>query len=459
MRVPLPIHSYQHSSRPVGCERLVNCFAEAAPPEGKSPTVVMRAPGTVAAVTLGSGPGRGIFSWNEVLYAVSGTTLYSINSGHVATSLGTISGTVACSFGVNTSQLVVCTRPDAFVWNGATLTQVVDADYTSRGASQVTSIDSYVVFIEPNSGRIFSSNLNDALSYDGLFFATAEGYPDNLVGIIADHRQLVLAGTQTVELWYDSGGSGFPFTRDTNGFIELGCAAGASLAKADNSVYWLASDLTVRRLEGLTPVRVSQHGVEQAIRSYTVSDARGDGYTQDGHVFYVLTFPTSGHTWVFDATTKEWHERVSNGLTRWRPCSIATCYGKSYVQDYNTGKVGYLSPDTYDEWSDILRSEWTYSSAGYKGGERSFHSELSCQIETGVGLTSGQGSDPQIMLDVSNDGGRTWRAMTTKKIGKIGKTRTRVTWNALGSSRDRVYRMAVSDPIKVTVSDTQLEVS
>jgi hypothetical protein len=420
----------------------------------------MRSPGTIPGVTLATSPGRGIYAWNNALYAVSGTTLYSITSGHVATALGTIGGGAPCSFAINTSQLVINPEPDAYVWNGATLAQVTDVDFTSRGGAQASSLDSYILFREPDSGRFFSSMLDDALSYDGLYFATAEGFPDNLVGLIVDHRQIILPGAQTFEIWYNQGDGGFPFARDANGFMELGCAAGASLAKADNSVYWLASDLTVRRLEGLTPARVSQHGVEQAIRSYSViSDAQGFGYTQDGHINYVLTFPTAGHTWVLDATTREWHERASYNLTRWRPCSTAFCYGRNYVQDYETGKVGYLDPNTYDEWGATLRSEWTYGSAAYDGGGRSFHAALSCLIETGVGLTTGQGSDPEIMLDVSDDGGRTWRAFPTKKLGKIGTFRTRVEWNALGSSRDRVYRMAVSDPVKGIVSDTQLEVS
>lgn len=456
--ISLPIHSYRHASRPVGTERLVNCFAERSPPNGKAPTIVTRSPGAVSAVSLGLGPGRGIYAWNGALYAVSGGTLYSISSGHVATAIGTISGTARCSFGINPTQLVINSAPDAYYLTGATLTQITDADYTARGGAQCTSLDGYILFREPNSGRFFSSDLNDASAYDGLYFATAEGFPDDLVGIDADHRQIVLMGANSCELWENVGGAGFPFARAINGFLELGAAAGYSMAKADNSIYWLASDLTVRRLEGLTPMRVSHHGVEQAIRGYTISDAHGFGYTQDGHVFYVLQFPTSEATWVYDATTQEWHERASYGDTRWRPVGAAFCYGRTYVQRYDTGAIGYLDPDTYTDFGDILRAEWTFGTAGYAGGQRTFHGTLECLAEAGVGLTTGQGSDPEIMLDVSDDGGRTWRAMPNKKLGKIGEYRNRIRWHRLGSSRDRIYRMAVSDPVKVTVSDATLQV-
>lgn len=465
-KLALPVHSYRHSSRPVGTERLVNCFAEASPPEGKSPMTLMRSPGTVSATTLGVGGGRGIYAWNGVLYAISGTSLYRVNALNVATLVGTITGTGRCTFSVNPTQLVVNSEPNAWVYDGATLTAVTDVDYTTRGGASACAIDGYILYREPNSGRFFCSDLNNASSYNALNFATAEGFPDNLVGLIVDHRQAMLLGAESIELWYDAGGSGFPFARDTNGFMELGCAAGASVTKADNSVYWLASDLTVRRLEGLTPTRISHHGVEQAIRSYSnfggVSDAYGFSYTQEGHVFFVLTFPTGdaagAHTWVFDATTQEWHERESFGFTRWRACGAAFCYGRNYVQDFSTGRVGYLDPNTYTEYGGMHRSEWTYGNV-YDDGSRKFHSSLEVMIETGVGTTSGQGSDPQIMLDISNDGGRTWIIMPTQSIGAIGNYRTLVVWNALGSARDRVYRMAVSDPVRATIADTQLQVS
>lgn len=457
MRYQLPIHSYVHSSRPVGCERLVNCYAEQAPPEGKAPTVVMRAPGTVSAVTL-TGGGRGLYAWNDSLYAVAGTSLYAVTSAHVATSVGTIAGSNPVSWAINPTQMVVNSSPDAYVYDGATLAAISDADYVSRGGASCISIDGYVLFREPNSGRVFSSDLNDAASYDALNFSTAEGFPDNIVGMIADHRQAILAGGQSMEMWYNAGTAGFPFSRDSNGFLEIGCYAGASLAKADNSIYWLASDLTVRRLEGLTPVRVSQHGVEQAIRGYaTKADAIGLSYTQDGHLFYVLTFPTEGHTWVYDVTTREWHERESYLLGRWRPCAMAFCYGRTYVQDYETGSIGYLDPDTYTEFGETLLSTFTFGNGKYNNGKRTFHSELEVMAETGVGLTTGLGSAPEIMLSFSDDGGRTWRSAPNKELGAIGRYRDKVVWNRLGSSYDRIYRCSVSDPVKLTISDAALE--
>lgn len=456
-QIALPINSYQHYSKRVGSERLVNCFVEQAPQSGKAAYSACRTPGIVTGVTPGNGPGRGLVNWQGQLYAVSAGYLYHINSSHVATSIGAIAGGDLCSFAENPTQLVTCSGSASYTYNGTTLAQITDADFAN--GAQTCAIDGYVLFREASSGRFFSSDLNNASSYDALFFATAEGLADNIVGIVADHRQAVLAGSESMELWYNAGASGFPFLRDSNGFVEIGCAAGASLAKVDNSVFWLASDLTVRRLDGITPVRISTHGVEQAIGEMTtVSDAIGYGYTMGGHLFYVLTFPTEDATWVYDATTQLWHERQSYGIGRWRPCSAALVYNRWYVQDYETGKVGYLGQTTFEDWGVTQRVEVTFQDV-YSNGELLLHDELEMIIESGVGLVSGQGSNPLVTLEKSDDSGKTWVTLPTKTLGAIGEYRTRLRWVSLGSARYRQYRLSISDPVKFVVADALLTVS
>lgn len=454
-KIPLPVASYEHFSPVVGAERLVNCFPEAAPPHGKSPIAVTRTPGIVPAATLATYTGRGLYRWQGQLYGISGTSLYHIDSAFVTTLIGTISGISLVSFAENPTQLVICDPAASYVYDGTTLTQITDADFAN--GAQCCGIDGYILFREESTGRYFGSDLNDALSYDALFFASAEGLADNIVGIIADHRQAVLAGTDSMELHYNAGISGFPFIRDSNGFVELGCAAGRTLAKIDNSVFWLASDLTVRRLDGITPMRISTHGVEQAISTYTVSDAFAFGYTQGGHLFYAITFPISDATWVYDATTQLWHERNSYALGRWRVCSMSHAYNRWFVQDFETGKVGYLDQSTYTDWEDTQRMEVTFQDV-YNNGQLLLHKSFEVICETGVGTPTGQGSAPQVTLEVSEDSGRTWRAKPTKSIGAMGEYKTRLIWQGLGSSRYRRYRLSISDPVKVVIADAILEV-
>lgn len=451
--IPLPLHSYQHRSTKAGVQRLVNCYAEQQPPEGKAPHSLMRAPGITTAYSGATGAGRGLVRYKQRLYAVIGNALYRISAAHAGTNLGSIAGTSICSFAQNPTDVVICDPAASYTYDETTLAQITDADFNN--GAQCADLDGYILFREPNSGRFFSSDLNDANSYDALMFATAEGVSDELVGIITDHRQAVLAGELSMELWYNAGTSGFPFARDSNGFVELGCLSGGSLAKVDNSIFWLASDFTVRRLDGLTPVRVSHHGVEQAIAGYTTSDAHAFSYTHEGHIFYVLQFPTDEATWKYDATTREWHECESYGLTRWRVCSAVQCYGRTYVQDYETGKVGYIDSDVYEEFGNTQRMEFTFQDV-YNRGKKIKHKMLELICETGVG-TSGQGENPAVTLEYSDDAGKTWTSLPTRTLGETGEYRHRVRWHRLGASRYRVYRVSISDPGKFIVSDAQLD--
>lgn len=455
----LPVHSYRLNSITANNCRLINCFAEQVP-DGKQPIRVTRAPGVATFSSPTSGAGRGLHVMAGVAYAVVGTTLYSISSGGTATSIGTISGTAPCSMANNGTQLVIGTDGGTwYVYNGATLATISDADFTARGARVCDFVDNYIAFVDADSGRWFISDLADATAYDSLDFATAEGSPDNLVSLITDHREVILFGVESTEIWYNSGVTGFPFERSPGGFIELGAVSVLGRCKADNSVFWLASDLTARRLAGTTPVRISHHGFEERVRGYsTVSDCICYSYTFNGHLCVVFRFPTAGETWVYDITTGEWHERESYGYDGWNVSGFVECYGKLLVQNSVTGAIGNMSGTTYTEFGGIQRAEWTYQNI-YADHKRHVHSMLETVCETGVGLVTGQGSDPQLTLEKSDDGGRTWMTLPTRTIGAQGEYKTRVKWHRLGASRDRVYRMSISDPVQLSVTDTVLEVA
>lgn len=456
MQVKLPVHSYRLDSLTASNSRLINCFAEAVP-DGKQPARLTRAPGIVSFSAPSAAVGRGIWEMAGVLYAVVGTTLYSISSSGTATSLGTIAGSQRCTMTDNGTELVVGQDGGTWYVHDGSLAAIADADFTARGAKSTAFIDNYIAFIEPASGRWFVSDLADAESYDSLLFATAEGSPDKLVSLAVDHREVVLFGEDSTELWYNSGISGFPFERSPGGFIELGAVATLGNCKLDNSVFWLANDLTIRRLAGRTPQRVSHHGVEERIRGYaTVTDCEAYAYSFNGHLCAVFRFPSAGETWVYDVTTGEWHERESYGYDGWNVSGFAECYGLCLVQNALSGAIGYFDNGTYTEFGTTQRAEWTYQNL-YREHHRLPHSSLEVVCETGVGLATGQGSNPQLTLEVSNDGGRTWVTKPTKTIGAQGKYLTRAKWHRLGSSRDRVYRVAISDPVQLSITDTVLE--
>lgn len=459
----LPIHSYELRSTPASSARLVNCYIEQAPPDAKTPAILTRSNGIKSWTTVGTGPIRGMYAefiglttgQFEYLYVVSGSELYYVDSDKTVTLIGNIGSPNRIDIDSNTSHVVVVNEPKAYHWDGTTFAQITDDDFITRGAGDVEFLDNFLLFREPDSGRFFGADLGSVTDFDALNFATAEAHPDNLKGMKAQHRQLINFGSKSGELWENTGATGFPFERIINGTFDRGCLNAATVATQDNSVYWVADDFTVRKLEGITPRRVSSHAVEQFLSSATSTSLEAFTYEQEGHFFYVLG-STEG-TWAFDVITGEWAERESYGIGNWTPRYHAQFNGLELVGDSTSNKIGYLDPETYTDFGSTQRMEWTYQPV-YAEQRRAFHKRLEVVLETGVGQTTGQGSDPKIMCQYSDDGGKTFKSLPDKSLGPLGERQVRAYWTGLGSSRQRVYKMAVSDPIAITVTDTQLEV-
>jgi hypothetical protein len=452
--LPLPIASYELAS-PVGSSaRLVNCHASPAPQGGKSATILTRAPGITTLATIGSSGGRGAIKMNGVLYALYGTTLYKITSAWASSSVGTIPGSDRVRMATNGTNIVIV-RPSAgtgYYCDGATTTQIVDAVFTGFGAADVAFVHRYYVFRRPNTGQFFASQLNESLfnDFDALDIAEAEQVADDLVALTVDHEEVLLFGTDSSEIWYDAANdSGLPFSKSPGGLVALGIAGSEAHGQQDNSTFWVANERTIRRLTGATPQKVSQEGIDTQLQRMTqVSDCYTVSYTVDGHMMIAFIFSFDDRTLVYDCTVQQWHERESFGLGAWRPAEIVDCYGKQLVIDTESGKLGYLDATAMTEFDEAQRMSWTFQ-AVYAENRLALHRSLEIVVNVGHGLLSGQGSDPLITLEVSDDGGNTFRTLPTKSLGLRGNYSARVKWDQLGSSTQRVYRMSITDPVPV----------
>ena len=446
MRIPLAVHSYQSRSLPLSAQRLLNLYPQTTPPDAKSKVVLFGTPGLNLFSTAGTGPIRGSQFMAGLLYVVSGTEVYSVTSGGTASLLGSVTGTGDVSIANNGTQMVVvCSDTKGYVVTSSSVVEITDIDWP--GASIVTYQDGYFVFSQPSTGRFFLSAINDGSDYDSLDYATAEGDPDNTVAVISDHRELWVFGETSVEVWTNTGDASFPFERLPGAFLERGCGGAFTVAKTDNTVLWLGNDKVVYRADGYVPIRVSTHAIEYAISAYT-SAPRAWTYSQEGHSFYILSYDEG--TWVLDLSTGFWHERESDGLTRWRASCGAYGYSKNLVGDYSNGKIYELDLDYYsDDGGSISRQ--AVSPPIHAEGMRAFMSRFEVEFEAGTGLVSGQGVDPQAMLQWSDDGGRTWSNEHWRDMGLIGQYNARTVWNRLGSFRQRFVRLTISDPIKVVI--------
>ncbi len=488
---------------------MVNLFPELIPEGGKEPAFLNRAPGLKFLQSVGTGPIRGLWAHQtngSDFYVASGNEFYKLNSlTGTPILLGTISGTGQVSIADNGTQLFIACNPRSYIYNEVTnaFAEITDPDFT--GAVTVGYLDGYFVYNEPNSQKVWVTQLLDGTQVDPLSFASAEGSPDGLVAINVNHREAWLFGTDSVEVWYDAGLPDFPLTRIQGAFNELGCAAAFSVAKLDNSIFWLAKDArgqgVIYRSQGYSGQRISTHAIEWQIQQYAnMSDAVGYTYQQDGHAFYVLNFPTADRTWVYDVSTQGWHERagfLNGAFTRNRGNCQCNFGGTIIVGDFENGNIYSLDLTTYadnggpQKW---LRS-WRALPTGTNNLKRTAQHSLQLDCETGVGLngvdqteniewffytssgdqlvtTSGdlllfsppfvQGANPQVMLRWSDDGGHTWSNEHWASIGKIGQFGFRAIWRRLGMTqklRDRVYEVSGTDPVKIDIVGAELIIS
>jgi len=510
VKTPILGQSYVARSINAADNRLVNLFPEAIPDGGKEAGFLNRAPGLQFLQTVGTGPIRALWAHQTNgadFYVVSGLEVYKLTSTTATpVKIGDVSGTGPVSIADNGATIFFACNGPSFTYYEPTgqFNQIVDGNFA--GAVTVAYINTLFVFNEPNTQNLWSVVSQDAngnfiypLVFDPLTVAAADGSPDGVVAINVDHRQLWVFGTDSTEVWYDAGLTGFPLTPVQGAFNEIGCVAPYSVAKLDNSLFWLGTDARgqgiVYKVNGYTGIRVSTHAIEYAIAQYgNLSDALAYTYQQEGHAFYVLTFPTANKTWVYDVSVQAWHERASGDQSQYRHRSNCQCNfgGTTIVGDFENGNIYSFDLDVYADNGQVqkwLRS-WRALPTGQNNLKRTAHHSLQLDAETGVGLNgidptevlalltesgfellteSGdifqlstvtvQGVIPQAMLRWSDDGGHTWSNEHWRSMGNIGQYGYRTIWRRLGMTeklRDRVYEVSGTDPVKIAIMGAEL---
>lgn len=449
LRSVFAVQSASGRSTPWTDQRLINLYAELGGPDTKSKAVVHGTPGLKTfADSFGGGKLRGATVQQGTVYVVAGTTLYSVNSTGTTTAIsGSIPGTAKVKLVPGRDNIAILQdNGDLYAYDGTSVAQVTDADLFT--ASDITYQDGYLIVAKKDSDQFQISSQFDFTAYDALDFATSEALGDELVAALSDRRELWLLNAKTTEIWYNSGASDFPFVR--RDVIQRGCRTRDTVVNFDNTIIWLGDDGVVYRASGYTPQRISTHAVEYAIETDPDrgTTARAFEYTQEGHKFYVLKL--QNETWAYDAATQLWHERESYGASNYRVDGTIEAFGRVLAWDDEKAKLYDLDLETYTEDGGIIQRT-AQTPVIHADRRRGFMSLFEMEMEVGVGLTTGQGSDPQAMLSYSNDGGKTWSNEKWRSIGKIGEYIQRVRWHRLGSFRQRVMQMVISDPVKVAI--------
>lgn len=434
--------------------KLLNFFVERQEIESKGQAPLFGAPGATIATEVGTGPFRGGWNFNGVAYYVSGTDLWSVSSTDVATRVASgISGLNPVSMSDNGMQLCIVNGQQGYIYTVADgLTQITSPAFYP--AATVTFMDGYFIFDRLGTNEWFLSALYDGLTYNGLDFASAEGQPGFVRATKQNLQLLFIFCSGHIELWYDAGTADFPFQRYAGGIINYGTESPYAIVEQDGALFFLGADHVVYRLQANVPIRVSTHPIEHEIQDAPViTDAFFMTWTIEGHKMVSLTLPTARTTMCYDISTGKWHHRNSVDsnfvpLGAWRMSTVLAIYDDVFIGDSLSGSLGRMDWSVYTEFGNPMVGV-VQTANQQKDRLRTYCSRFELDVEAGVGTVRGQGSDPQILLQRSVDGGQTFGLQQApRSIGKMGEYTRRVRWLAQGMGWQMLWRLTITDPVQ-----------
>ena len=468
-RITLEGGFYEARSVIADAQRCINLYPEINPNTSQVPVTHYPTPGKrLLGTATNNNACRCLYTAsNGVLFGAFGDKVYAIDSAWTFTAYGTLTTTAGpvSMYDNGTTLIVVDGSIAGFKTSisNNTWTQITDAGF--YGADVVKFMDGYFILNKPGTRQWFISDIQAPTFTQALNFASKEANSDILQTVAVVHREVWLIGKETCEVYYDSGDVNFPFARMPGVFVQHGCAAKHSVATWDLSLFWVGQDpqgqFVCFRVANYQANRVSTHAIEEVWSQYSdVSDAVGFCYQQEGHPFYVVSFPTANATWVYDISSGKWHERAyleaDGSLSRDRANCHAVAYGQSVVGDWENGNLYALDPAAYDDNGSPIKRIRSFPTIDLED-RRVIYRRFTADMQVGVGLTSGDYADPQVNLRWSDDGGRTWGQKIEIPLGKIGEYNHRAVANRLGYGRMRVFELSWAAPVSTALNGAWLQ--
>ncbi len=469
IKINLGLSSYQNSIIPFSAQRCINLYASIAEAASWSDFQLKSVIGISSFGSAGTGYNRGMVVMGGILYVVNGLYLFSVDFDGVSSLIGMIEGDLRVSMAHNGKKLcIVVPGEKAYVYDsvGLTFQEITDPDF--RISDTVCFKDGYYVFTETGTNIFFNSALNDPLTFDPLDFGTSELSPDGIIGCHVDHDELYIFGKDATEVFQNIGGIGFPFQRIPGASFEKGLSSKYGVIQWENRIFFVGSGKNEKSgfwaARGTGGVfKISTDAVDKELQKFEESEiSQGFAFTYslEGHNFIGWTFRSvniPSRTFVYNTTASRitgkniWFEQQSGvSDNAWRIQDIADIYDKIIVSDSIDGRLGYLDSDVYTEYEEPLVREKIIPPFG-GDGSCFFLSALELSVNAGIGLNQGQGSDPFVEMDYSDDGARTWSSRFLRSMGKIGEYEKRVVWRRLGRiPAVRVFRFRISDPVNVS---------
>jgi len=500
--IPLPLASYQLADLRAGSKRLIGCYPEPSPQsepddtktsgapyapgttEFQQPAALRRWPGLSTFTPSGlANPLRGMWEMAGTVYAVVGFDLFTVSSLGAFTlvpgSNGGIIGTGFVRMTDNQACLVIlvpntdtCFTYTPFAGGGG-FQQLTSTFFLALGgAIDVWYVDTFIVFLANNNAgngsfTFFNDDGRQVSGNAQITFTTAASFnrqfgTDPFYGMCVDHREILMFGSRSSEGFVNTGNpTGSPFSAASDTYMPYGVhpQCGFSISLQDNSVMWVCNDLTVRRRNGQTPVRISTAGIEKVLSdankngllpgTYSLASPAG-GPTWNGHPFWILTIPLAERTLVYDCVTQNWFDLVSvlNGQEiQYRGLSYLNAFGKQLVGDSESGTIGFLDDTVQTEFGNpnapVVCAFTTQPL--YNGNNRQIVRRVEAVVTAGAGPTPSVA--PKIDLLLSDNWGETFDVSgdDSQTLGVPGDTSNRAIWWNIGQYYSLVMQFRITD--------------
>ena len=474
--------SYLGRSVAVDSQECVNLYPEISPSaEAKNVASLVGTPGMKYLATIGTiGGNRGYYvTARNRLMAVVGNKLIEIDSNYAQTVRGTLQTSVGrVSFAEVDKQVdpASAAESDIVLVDGVkgyrfnTLSNdfaVISGDYMP--GTSITSQNGFFIQNTNDNNKFIYSNQYDGATWEAsINFFAAESSPDPILYLTLINNQLWLMGSNSIEIWNFTGDANQLWQRSGIGYISTGVASRTAAASIMGNIFWIGSNSegsnTVWQSgPSYTPKRVSNHAIEYVIGQMgDISDVVAMAYQQEGHQFIIFNFPSGNRTLVYDMSTELWHDRgsfdpITGENFHHLVMHVSYWNGKVLVGNDSNNYLYQWDLDTYTDDGVTIKRVRTAPHIHNERHRIAFN-QLEVDMEKGVGLNDGQGEDPKVMLEYSNDGGFSYSPNKIwSSAGKIGARLVRVRWNKLGMSRDRVFRLTITDAIKCIILDARLD--
>ena len=466
--IPFPRSSQPGSQPGEGLGRLLNRYCEI---DGEI-TQWRLVPGLVAFTdTLIGGP-RGAIDVNGILYDARANSALTVTTGGTVTPLaGTLNGTRAVTWAKNnrspTPDVVCVTEAGAFSVSPSTVSNYPDTSLPQPNS--VSFLDGYFLFTI-GDGRVFASGVND------IWVSDADHTQNALAFAVADLSGGLVRGTSANGLFYawgkkactvynDAATSPFPLARA--GVIQIGLAGATAIAGFDPGwglqQYFVATDNTVRRLDGFSASVVSNKDVERALEAQTdKTQIEMSCYVSAGRPTVVVKGPSFAYE--LNAATGYWNERQSANLTTWRASRSIYFNGNWYFGDTLTTQILQISDAAFNELGT------SFTARLESGPVKQYPNRLRC-LAAYFDFTSGQGTpggtsdsmNPSVFVSSSIDGGASWSTPVLRRdLGAQGNFQKMIRVNRIGgiaSQHGIRFRLDSSSPVYSTFRGGRCDVN